>query len=296
MRIRCWVRAISSRWTELTSSSRSRARSRSRSRDRHAAPARARRGPARRGYARRRRGIDSSSRASTTATATPTACADAPLAAAAAHAARSRAHAPRARPRGRSRESARPCRARARSSVVAEREPGVHLGRSGGPGRLGQPLALGGVGLLVRRRRAAAARRASRSASPSRSWSRASWAAAIAWSRRSASARASALRAVVAELLGDRGEGRVGLVQLGQRHVDPALGVERARARGWRRRSRAARGCARRVLELLGGVVDRGLHLDQARLAGGAAGGEVGAQEVALAGDRRQGLQRARPT
>ena len=40
------------------------------------------------------------------------------------------------------------------------------------------------------------------------------------------------------------------------------------------------------VGELLGGLVDRSLDLDQAGLARGAAGGEVGAEQVALAGHR----------
>ena len=74
-----------------------------------------------------------------------------------------------------------------------------------------------------RRRRAAA----SSSARPARSCSRASWAVGDRLGDPvGLGTRASpGLRAVVAELLGDGREGRVGLVQLGQRDVDPALGV-----------------------------------------------------------------------
>ena len=76
-------------------------------------------------------------------------------------------------------------------------------------------------------------------------------------------------------------------MQLGQGDVDPppgllALALERGDVEG--EPLQGVRGGA----ELLGGLVDRGLHLDQARLARGAAGGEVGAEQVAVAGDGGQ--------
>ena len=151
MRIRCWVRAISSRCTELTSSSCSRPRSRSRRADRRAAPAsrplpglldggaglggQVRRRP-RAGPARRPR-------------ATPTASAARPS-----RSSRSRRSAARARA---SRSALGGAQQRVGPAVQrpgpllggAQRQPGVHLGLPGGAGRLGEPLALGGVGLLV---------------------------------------------------------------------------------------------------------------------------------------------------
>ena len=74
-------------------------------------------------------------------------------------------------------------------------------------------------------------------------------------------------------------------MQLGQCDVDPLLrgqplGLEPGRLEGGPLGDRVGLG------ELGGGLVDRGLHLDQAGYAGGAAGGEVGADQVALAGDR----------
>ena len=95
------------------------------------------------------------------------------------------------------------------------------------------------------------------------------------------------LGAELAELLGHRGEGGVGLVQLGQRDVDALLGLVplalepgHVEAEPLGRRDRLG--------QLLGGLVDRGLDLDQAGLAGRAAGRHVGAEQVAVAGDRGQ--------
>ena len=93
------------------------------------------------------------------------------------------------------------------------------------------------------------------------------------------------LRAVLAELLGHRGEGGVGLVQLGQRDVDALEGVV---ARGLEPRDLEPEALGRGggLGQPGGGVVDGGLDLDQAGLAAGAAGREVRAEEVTLAGHR----------
>ena len=96
-------------------------------------------------------------------------------------------------------------------------------------------------------------------------------------------------RAELAELLGQRRHRRVRLVQPGQRHLDGvrrglavplvelALGEPQPVGR-----------CGSPRLSRSLGVVDRGLHLDQARLGARAAGGEVRAQHVAVPGDRDQ--------
>ena len=188
------------------------------------------------------RWIDTSSLARTTVTATPTACAARPSRTSRSRRSIARARASRSASAARTRESARPCSARARSSLGAQGEPGVHLRLAGGAGRLGEPLALGGVGLLVggvvgrgepgsRGRRA---RRGPGRGPPGRP--RSPWRSARPRPRAE-----RAVRAVVAELLGHGGQGRVGLVELGQRDVDPALGVEALGARAGRCRSRAAR-------------------------------------------------------
>ena len=74
-------------------------------------------------------------------------------------------------------------------------------------------------------------------------------------------------------------------MQLGQRDVDPLLGlVPLALEPGHVEAEPLARGD--RLGQLLGGLVDRGLDLDEAGLAGRAAGGDVGAEQVAVAGHR----------
>ena len=93
------------------------------------------------------------------------------------------------------------------------------------------------------------------------------------------------LGAVLAELLGDGGQGGVGLVQLGQRDVDAPPGLLALALEGGDVEAEPLERVGGRG-ELLGGLVDGRLHLDQARLARGAAGGEVGAEQVAVAGHR----------
>ena len=108
----------------------------------------------------------------------------------------------------------------------AQGEPGVHLRLAGAAGRLDQPLALGGVGLLV----GGVVGRGEPGLEVGEPGE--VLVASLVGGRdrrgdplglRAGRARG---RAVVAELLGHGGQRRVGLVELGQRHVDPALGVE----------------------------------------------------------------------
>ena len=95
------------------------------------------------------------------------------------------------------------------------------------------------------------------------------------------------LGAVLTELLGHRRQRGVGLVQLGQGHVDALLGlVPLALEPGQVEAEPLGRGD--RLGQLLGGLVDRGLDLDEAGLAGRAAGGHVGTEQVAVAGHRGQ--------
>ena len=167
----------------------------------------------------------------------------------------------------------------------AEGQPGVHLGLAGGAGRIGQPLALGGVGLLVGGvvRRGQAALEVGEPGQV--------LVAGLLGGRDRVGdplglgAGRARGGAVVAELLGHGGQGRVGLVQLGQRDVDPALGVE---ALGLETGDVEAEplGGGDRLGQLGRGVVVGRLDLQQAGLRRGAAGGEVGAVDVALAGHR----------
>ena len=132
----------------------------------------------------------------------------------------------------------------------------------------------------------ALASRVSRSASPASAWTRASSAFSIACGEPVGLAAGGAgLGAVLAELLGDRGERGVGLVQLGEGDVGALLRLEPLALEPGHVEAEPLRG-RDGLGELLGGLVDRGLDLDQARLARGATGGEVGAEDVAVAGDR----------
>ena len=151
----------------------------------------------------------------------------------------------------------------------AQRQPGVHLGL---PGARGPPRRAARARLVSGSSSgasSAAASRASSSASPARSR-----VAGLlgAGDRRGRAARPrpradAGLRAVLAELLGDRGQRGVGLVQLGQRDVDPLLGVVRARPRA-RDRSKPSRSAAAVASASWAvGLVDGRLDLDQARLA-----------------------------
>ena len=128
----------------------------------------------------------------------------------------------------------------------------------------------------------ARASRPSSSASPDWSCSRAASASSIARVSRSASAAGGAhLGPELAELLGHRGERGVGLVQLGERDVDPLLRVVPLVVQpGHVEGEPLGRGDG--LGELGGRLVDGGLDLEQARLARRAAGRDVGAEQVAV--------------
>ena len=208
---------------------------------------------------------------------------------AAARGARSRAPGSRARPGRRAVSwSARPCRARDRSSAVRSAS---RASISAWPGLAGQP------------------RRAARASSSSGSRLGVVLGAAPA----GASSSASPARSLLAGLLGlvdgpleplGLAAGRARLRRrTGRAPRPPRRGSRRTRA-AWRGRRRPAAGprAARRssrdmskpsrsrggdrLGELRARLVDRGLDLDQARLAGRAAGGDVGAEQVAVPGHR----------
>ena len=269
MRIRCWVRAISSRCTELTSSSCSRPRSRSArahassvllaaaaglldARTR-ASAARVRSRP-RAGPAPRRRRCRRPRRPGPRG--------------AAARGARRRGPAPRAPACGGAQQGVGAAVQRAGPLLGgAQRQPGVHLGLAGRPARP-RPAARARWCRAPRRgrprRRPGAARGRRGRRGPG---SRAASALAIACVEPLGLAAGGAgLGAVLAELLGDGGQRGVGLVQLGEGDVDPLAGRRARSPRGARCRSPAARR-RRRLGELLGGLVDGRLDLDQARLA-----------------------------
>ena len=94
------------------------------------------------------------------------------------------------------------------------------------------------------------------------------------------------LRAVLAELLGHRGQGRVGLVQLGQRDVDAASGPRAARApsRDMSKPSRSAAAIASASCSAASSTAAwtsiRLGWLEEPP------DGEVGAEQVAVAGHR----------
>ena len=173
------------------------------------------------------RWIDTSSLASTAATATPTAWAARPSRISRSRRSMARARASRSASAARSSESARPWRARARSSLVrSARRASISAWRA----------VAGGLDQALARRRCRAPRRW-RPGPRSRRLLELGEPGEVLLAgllggrhrlRRSARPRPAAaarLRAVVAELLGHGGEGRVGLVQLGERDVDAALGV-----------------------------------------------------------------------
>ena len=169
----------------------------------------------------------------------------------------------------------------------AQREPGLHLALPGRAGGLGELLALVGdvleVGVLLGAGQpglevaeplevlgAGLLRLADRPLEPL-----------------GLAPGGARLGAELAELLGHRGQGGVGLVQLGECDVDPLLGlVPLPLQPGHVEAEPLARGD--RLGQLLGGLVDRGLDLDEARLAGRATGGDVGSEQVAVAGHRGQ--------
>ena len=167
----------------------------------------------------------------------------------------------------------------------AQREPGIHLGGPRGTRGLGEPFTVLGVGVLLRRL-LGGGEPLLEVGEPGEVTA----AGLLGGGDRGGEPLGLALggpgqRAELAELLGDRGQGGVGLVQLGERHVDPLLGLGTLLLEPGEveRESLAGVGGGG---QLLGGLVDRGLHLDEAGLRRGAAGSEVGPEQVPLAGDR----------
>ena len=108
----------------------------------------------------------------------------------------------------------------------AQRQPGVHLALPGGTGGLAEALAVGGVRLLLGA--------VLRGREPGLELGQAGQVALVrllglrdrALEALGLAAGGAGLRAVLAELLGHRRQRRVGLVQLGQRDVDPLLRIE----------------------------------------------------------------------
>ena len=189
----------------------------------------------------------------------------------------------------------------------AQREPRVHLALAGDAGGLGELLAVGVSGSSSGASSAVASR-ASRSASPADASARASSAFAIAWVSRSASPRAArawepywpSSSATAASVASDSCS-LASATSTRLLRLEP-LALEAGHVEA------EPLGGGDRLGELLGGLVDRGLDLDQAGLARRAAGGEVGAEQVAVAGDRgdvgevgdqragrRRGRRRRRP-
>ena len=170
----------------------------------------------------------------------------------------------------------------------AQREPGLHLGLPRAARRVGEPLALAGVGLLVggllRRRQ------------PRLELGQAGQVlvAGLLGLRRSPvtalglAAGGARLGAVLAELLRDRRERRVRLVQPGEGDVDPLLRLQPLGLEPGHVEAEPLGGWPSASASWVVGLVDRGLDLDQARLAGGAARGEVGPEHVTVAGHRGQ--------
>ena len=108
----------------------------------------------------------------------------------------------------------------------AQREPGLHLALAGTRGRPRRAARASSVDLLESGSSSARASRASRSPSPARSLV----AGLLGLGDRpleplGLAAGGAGLGAELAELLGHRGQGGVGLVQLGERDVDPLLGL-----------------------------------------------------------------------
>ena len=285
MRIRCWVRAISSRWTELTSSSCWRARSRSADRtdssscSRPARPCSTSVAPGR-GQVDRAVQVGQHDPAGGDDGGGGPALADQPLAALGGLRARLALS-------GRGpHQLVRPAVQRPGPLLRgAQRQPRLHLGLAGGAGRLGERLAGGGVGLLV-----GGVLRVGQPALQVREARQVAVAGLLGGGDRlghagGLGARRPGLGAVLPQLLGHRGEGRVGLVQPGEGDVGAHLRVQplRLEPRGVEREPFGGR---HRLGQRVGGLLDRGLDLDQARLLRGAAVREVGAEHVTVAGDR----------
>ena len=256
-------------------------------RGRRAAPARGRRGPARRPAAARwRRWIETSSRCSTYGDGDADrlggpALADQPLAALGGAGPGLALGLRRPGPAGR---PGRAGRARAPRRCAA---------RAGPPSRPAGPA--GPPRRAARARRCRAPRRVpprprragvSSSARPARSWSRAASACSIAAASRSASPRA----ARACEPYWPSSSATAARVASDSCSLASATSTRccaSSRSLSSRDMSKPSRSRGRDRLGQLGvGLVDRGLDLDQALLARGAAGGEVGAEHVAVAGHR----------
>ena len=172
----------------------------------------------------------------------------------------------------------------------AQREPGVHLALAGGLGGLDEPLAVAGVGLGAGVLAVVAGLLGGRESllelGEAGEVLVAGGLGLVDGLREplGLALGGAGLRAVLAELLGDGGEGGVGLVELGQRDVDALVGLEPLglEAAEVEAEPLAGRGG---LEQRLGGLVDGALDLDQALLGVGPAGGEVGAEQVAVAGD-----------
>ncbi len=167
----------------------------------------------------------------------------------------------------------------------AQREPGVGLGLPGSAGRTGQPLALVGGGLLLGRV-AGGVEAPLEVGEPGQ----VGVAGLLGLGHRAgqplglASGRTGP-RAVLAELLGDRGQGGVRLVQPGQGDVGPLLGLQTlaVQARHVEAEPLGRRG---RLGQHGRGLVDGGLDLQQARLRGRPSRGVGHAEQVAVTRDR----------
>ncbi len=168
----------------------------------------------------------------------------------------------------------------------AQGEPGLGLAAARRAGRLGQPLALGGVGLLVGG--------GLRGGQPLLEVGQAgevlvAGGLGVDDGRVQAlglGARPAGLRAELTELLGDGRQRRVGLVQPRERDVDALLRVEPLALDPGDVEAEAL-ALGRGLGQLRRGLVDRRLDLQQAGLRGRAARRGVRAEHVALAGHRR---------
>ncbi len=165
-------------------------------------------------------------------------------------------------------------------------EPCVHLGLPGGPGRVGQPLAGRGVRFLLGGGLGRGQPLLQLGEAGTGLLAGGLGGGDLGGQPLGLATGGPGDGAVLRQLLGHGGQGRVGLVQPRQRDVDPVGRVEPPLLQGLRLEREPFDGVGGPG-QLLGGLVDRRLHLDQAGRGRGAAGGEVRAEQVAVAGDRR---------
>ena len=196
---------------------------------------------------------------------------------------------------GPSSESARPAQRAGPLLGGAQREPGVHLGLAAGAGRPRRAARASAVSGSSSGASSAAASRCSSSARPARSRSRASSAPAIAAVTRSASPLADR----ASEPSWPSSSATAASVASDSCSLASATSTRCcawARSSSSRDRSKPSRSQAWVASPSCSvGLVDRGLHLDQAGLRRRAAGGEVRAEQVAVAGDRGDVRQRRPP-